>query len=94
LSEIEGKQIGGMSVIDFLTAVVSSSVQIKVSDIHVRADSPVMIRVDGSIRAMKGSPILRANDVELLVELMLGDQDPAEYLRTHQFDTAIADKNG
>lgn len=94
MSEIEGKQIGGMSVIDFLTAVVSSSVQIKVSDIHVRADSPVMIRVDGSIRAMKGSPILRANDVELLVELMLGDQDPAEYLRTHQFDTAIADKNG
>ena len=52
MSEIEGKQIGGMSVIDFLTAVVSSSVQIKVSDIHVRADSPVMIRVDGSIRAM------------------------------------------
>ena len=62
MSESGDTQIGGMSVIDFLTAVISSSVQVKASDIHVRAGSPVMIRVDGRIRSMKGSPTLSGDD--------------------------------
>lgn len=94
MSDSGDTQIGGMPVIDFLTAVISSSVQVEASDIHVRADSPVMIRVDGSIRSMKGSPTLSVDDINLLVELMLGNHDPVEFEKSNQFDTAIADKNG
>jgi twitching motility protein PilT len=94
LSKSGDTQIGGMSVIDFLTAVISSSVQVKASDIHVRTGSPVMIRVDGSIRSMKGSPTLSADDLNFLVELMLGRHDSAEFDKKHQFDAAVTDKNG
>lgn len=93
LSEPVDTEVGGMSVMDFLTTVISSSVQVKALDIHMRVNSPAMIWVDGSVRSMKGPPTLSVDDINLLVELMLGEQGPAEFHRTHQFNTALADKN-
>ena len=94
LSESGGAQIGGMSVIDFFTAVISSSVQVKASDIHVRAECPVMIRVDGSIRSMKGSPTLSIEDINLLVDLRLAERSKAEFEKKFQIDAAVTDNNG
>jgi twitching motility protein PilT len=53
-----------------------------------------MIRVDGSIRSMKGSPTLSVGDIKLMVDLMLAKHGSAEFDKQRQFDAAITDKNG
>jgi Tfp pilus assembly pilus retraction ATPase PilT len=45
-----------LEALEFLTSIVSSACEFKASDIHIRADHQIMMRLDGRIRTLKGSP--------------------------------------
>ena len=53
--------------LEFLTSIVGSACQFKASDIHIRAGHQIMMRLDGRIRQVKGSPEMTDEMIERLI---------------------------
>ncbi|MFT7528902.1 MAG: Tfp pilus assembly pilus retraction ATPase PilT, partial [Arenicella sp.] len=56
-----------LEALEFLTSIVSSACEFKSSDIHIRADHQIMMRLDGRIRKLKGSPEMSDEMIERLI---------------------------
>lgn len=68
-----------MNIFDVLQALVDQDG----SDIHIIAGSPIMLRVEGQLRPMSGSPVLQASDAEALVTPLL-TQEQKDYVRVNK----------
>ena len=57
----------------FLSVVLSGAIKFGASDVHIRSGNPVMLRIDGVIRSLKGAPELCKPEIEALIDEMLPD---------------------
>lgn len=57
-----------------LDPILTEAVRLKATDVHLRAGSPVVVRVDGDIRALNGAP-LTAADTRLAADWILRDHN-------------------
>jgi len=78
----------------FLSVVLSGAIKFGASDVHIRTGSPVMLRIDGVIRSLKGAPELSKLEIESLIDEMLPDYHKRLYEKNNQADTSYGDDNG
>lgn len=79
---------------NFMNVVIAGAVKFKASDIHIRTNNPVMLRIDGVIRSLKGAPTLNAAQIETLVDMMLDDHNGELYRKENQADISYGDDSG
>jgi twitching motility protein PilT len=58
------------------------------SDLHIKADSPPIARVDGELWALKGAPTLSAADCEQALESITDKPRLAEFMESGELDFA------
>ena len=76
---------------EFLTSIVSSACQFKASDIHIRANHQIMMRLDGRIRQVKGSPEMSDEMIERLIFPLMSKYHLGEFKKYQQVDLALSD---
>ena len=79
---------------EFLTSIVSSACQFKASDIHIRAGHQIMMRLDGRIRQVKGSPEMNDDMIERLVFPLMSKYHLLLFKENSQVDLALSDNAG
>ncbi|MGH1541846.1 MAG: type IV pilus twitching motility protein PilT [Arenicella sp.] len=79
---------------NFLSVVIAGAVKFKASDIHIRTDNPVMLRIDGVIRSLKGAPTLSSDQIEVLINELLDEYHQKIYTRESQADVSFGDNDG
>ena len=79
---------------EFLTSIVSSACQFKASDIHIRAGHPIIMRLDGRIRQVKGSPDMTNDMIERLIFPLIDDYHIVEFKQRQQVDFSLTDNEG
>lgn len=62
----------------------------KASDLHLQVGLPPMLRVDGSLVAVTGAPVLTEETVESLVFAILDDEQKQILLKDKEFDFSFA----
>ena len=77
--------------LEFLTSIVSSAVQFKASDIHIRAGHQIMMRLDGRIRVVNGSPEMSDEMIERLMFPLVSDHHLEMFKSDHQVDLSLSD---
>lgn len=80
--------------LEFLTSIVSSACQFKASDIHIRAGHQIMMRLDGRIRQVKGSPEMSDEMIERLIYPLMSKYHLGLFKENHQVDLALSDNEG
>lgn len=80
--------------LEFLTSIVSSACQFKASDIHIRAGHQIMMRLDGRIRQVKGSPEMSDEMIERLIFPLMSKYHLGLFKENHQVDLALSDNEG
>jgi twitching motility protein PilT len=76
---------------EFLTSIVSSACEFKASDIHIRADHQIMMRLDGRIRQVKGSPKMSDEMIERLIFPLMSKYHLSQFKQNQQVDLALSD---
>jgi twitching motility protein PilT len=76
---------------EFLTSIVSSAFEFKASDIHIRADHKIMMRLDGRIRQVKGSPEMSDEMIERLILPLMSKYHLSQFKQNQQVDLALSD---
>ena len=84
---------GKTTAIGFLTSMITTACKFRASDIHLRADHPVMVRVDGSIRQVKGSPVLSEEKLMAMFKAIMTDFHNKLFEQNNQVDLSFADGN-
>lgn len=84
---------GKITAIAFLTSMITTACKFKASDIHLRAGHPVMVRVDGSIRHVKGSPVLSEEKLLAMFKSIMTDFHNKLFEQNNQVDLSFADEN-
>ena len=79
---------------EFLTSIVSSACQFKASDIHIRAGHQIMMRLDGRIRQVKGSPEMSDEMIERLIYPLMSKYYLLLFKENNQVDLALSDNEG
>ena len=79
---------------EFLTSIVSSACQFKASDIHIRAGHQIMMRLDGRIRQVKGSPEMSDEMIERLIFPLMSKYHLHLFREFSQVDLALSDNEG
>jgi len=79
---------------EFLTSIVSSACQFKASDIHIRAGHQIMMRLDGRIRQVKGSPEMNDDMIERLIYPLMSKYHLTLFKDYSQVDLALSDNDG
>ncbi len=79
---------------EFLTSIVSSACQFKASDIHIRAGHQIMMRLDGRIRQVKGSPEMSDEMIERLIYPLMSKYYLLLFKENNQVDLALSDNDG
>jgi len=79
---------------EFLTSIVSSACQFRASDIHIRAGHQIMMRLDGRIRQVKGSPEMSDEMVERLIFPLMSKYHLTQFRDYNQVDLALSDNEG
>jgi twitching motility protein PilT len=79
---------------EFLTSIVSSACQFKASDIHIRAGHQIMMRLDGRIRQVKGSPEMSDEMIERLIFPLMSKYHLHLFKEYSQVDLALSDNDG
>ena len=92
LRENETPQI--REALEFLTSIVSSAVQFRASDIHMRAGHQIMMRLDGKIRQVKGSPEMSDEMIERLIFPLMSKHHLVMFRENNQADLALSDNDG
>jgi twitching motility protein PilT len=65
-------------------------VKTKASDLHLQVALPPMLRVDGGLRPVTGSPVLNEQNVENLIFAILDDEQKQILLKDKEFDFSFA----
>ena len=78
----------------FLSVVLSGAVKFGASDIHIRSGNPVMLRIDGVIRSLKGAPELSSDEIETLIDELLPKYHKELFAKDNQADTSYSDSEG
>lgn len=60
------------------------------SDLHIQVGLPPMLRVDGSLVAVNGAPVLAEETVETLIFAILDDEQKQILLKDKEFDFSFA----
>ena len=77
-----------------LTNIVTSACQFKASDIHMRAGHQIMMRLDGRIRQVKGSPEMDNSAIEKLIFPLMSKFHAEQFREESQVDLSLSDSNG
>jgi len=80
--------------LEFLTSIISSACQFKASDIHIRAGHQIMMRLDGRIRQVKGSPEMTDEMIERLFFPLMSKYYLDLFKQDNQVDLALSDNEG
>lgn len=80
--------------LEFLTSIVGSACQFKASDIHIRAGHQIMMRLDGRIRQVKGSPEMSNEMIERLIFPLMSKYHLGLFRENNQVDLALSDNDG
>ncbi len=80
--------------LEFLTSIVGSACQFKASDIHIRADHQIMMRLDGRIRQVKGSPVMSDEMIERLIYPLMSKYHLGLFQEENQVDLSLSDNEG
>jgi len=80
--------------LEFLTSIVGSACQFKASDIHIRAGHQIMMRLDGRIRQVKGSPKMDNEMIERLIFPLMSKYHLGLFRDNNQVDLALSDNDG
>jgi len=80
--------------LEFLTSIISSACQFKASDIHIRADHNIMMRLDGRVRQVKGSPVMSDEMIERLIYPLISKYHLGLFKENNQVDLALTDSEG
>ncbi len=83
-----------LEALEFLTSIVSSACKFKASDIHIRAGHQIMMRLDGRIRQVKGSPEMTDDMIERLIFPLMSKHHIELYRENNQVDLALSDNDG
>ena len=79
---------------EFLTSIVGSACKFKASDIHIRAGHQIMMRLDGRIRQVKGSPEMSDDMIERLIFPLMSKYHVDLFREENQVDLALSDNDG
>lgn len=79
---------------EFLTSILSSACKFKASDIHIRAGHQIMMRLDGRIRQVKGSPEMNDEMIERLIFPLMSKHHLLLFKEFSQVDLALSDNEG
>ena len=80
--------------LEFLTSIVGSACQFKASDIHIRSGHQIMMRLDGRIRQVKGSPEMSDEMIERLIFPLMSKYYLNVFKETSQVDLSLSDNDG
>lgn len=80
--------------LEFLTSIVSSACQFKASDIHIRSGHQIMMRLDGRIRQVKGSPLMSGDMIERLIFPLMSKYYLDVFKGENQVDLSLSDNEG
>lgn len=80
--------------LEFLTSIVGSACQFKASDIHIRAGHQIMMRLDGRIRQVKGSPEMSDEMIERLIFPLMSRHHLELFKEENQVDLSLSDNKG
>ncbi|MBT8115392.1 MAG: hypothetical protein KJP04_08425, partial [Arenicella sp.] len=80
--------------LEFLTSIVGSACQFKASDIHIRAGHNIMMRLDGRIRQVKGSPEMSDEMIERLIFPLMSKYHLGLFSQDNQVDLSLSDNEG
>ncbi len=80
--------------LEFLTSIVSSACKFKASDIHIRSGHQIMMRLDGRIRQVKGSPEMSDDMIERMVFPLMAKYHLDLFRENNQVDLALSDNEG
>ncbi|MBX2847471.1 MAG: PilT/PilU family type 4a pilus ATPase [Acidiferrobacterales bacterium] len=80
-----------LEALEFLTSIVSSACQFKASDIHIRAGHQIMMRLDGRIRVVNGSPDMTDKMIERLMFPLLSGHHLELFSEDNQVDLSLSD---
>jgi len=80
--------------LEFLTSIVGSACKFKASDIHIRAGHQIMMRLDGRIRQVKGSPEMSDDMIERLIFPLMSKYHVELFREENQVDLALSDNDG
>ena len=80
--------------LEFLTSIVGSACKFKASDIHIRAGHQIMMRLDGRIRQVKGSPEMSDDMIERLIFPLMSKHHIDLFREHSQVDLALSDSEG
>lgn len=82
-----------IEALEFLTSIVGSACQFKASDIHIRAGHHIMMRLDGRIRQVKGSPEMSNEMIERLIVPLMSEHHADLFRQENQVDLSLSDNN-
>ena len=80
-----------IEALEFLTSIVSSACQFKASDIHIRSGHQIMMRLDGRIRQVKGSPEMSNEMIERLIFPLMSKHHISLFKQDNQVDLSLSD---
>ena len=83
-----------IEAMEFLTSIVSSACQFKASDIHIRSGHQIMMRLDGRIRQVKGSPEMSDEMIERLIFPLMSKYHIGLFKEENQVDLSLSDNKG
>ncbi len=83
----------GVDPLQLLGQVLALGVKVKASDIHLRTRNHPILRVDGSLRAVREVPVLPPDYMERLARTMMSARHLAEFEAEHQVDLSIGFKD-
>ncbi len=72
-----------------LTQLLAFTMQNKASDLHLSAGSPAIIRVNGTLKRVKGDP-LSSDDIRTMLYSVMTEDQRADYEKNLELDFAIA----
>ncbi len=79
--------------LEFLTSIVGSACQFKASDIHIRSGHQIMMRLDGRIRQVKGSPQMSDEMIERLIFPLMSKYYLDRFKEENQVDLSLSDNS-
>jgi twitching motility protein PilT len=72
-----------------LTELLRKTIELKASDLHLRADSPPQIRIHGQLHPIEGLAPLTAADAEAIACSFMSDAQRAQFREHKELDFAI-----
>src|SRR5512132_1835880 len=72
-----------------LTELLTKTIELGGSDLHLRVDSAPQVRVNGKLRPLEGYEILHEDDTRAMAASFLTDRQMDEFKRRRELDFSI-----